>query len=238
MNYSKTDILKNKLSSKKSLRIKLLGDSITHGLGGTGYSPTEEHIADEYHRNNKGHCWANSFRDYMKEKYDCTVINNGCSGTKIEFIIKNFDVLVEPEDDLIICTIGTNNRHFFFRDGEKPTREKHGTEFYKNILKLYDMFKSANKQVVFVANIPAAPHRELDSEEFWRILHMDDINEIYKKAAENCGLPLISLYGLFSQYCSINNTSIDELSVDGLHPNDEGYDIMFELLLKALKLKQ
>ena len=66
VDFTKSDILKNKLVTKNSLRIKLLGDSITHGLGGTDYSPTEEHIAGKFHRNNKGHCWANSFRDYMK----------------------------------------------------------------------------------------------------------------------------------------------------------------------------
>lgn len=238
MSFAKSNILKNELISKKSLRIKLLGDSITHGFGGTGYSPTEEHIAGEFHRNNKGHCWANSFRDYMKDKFNCTVINNGCSGTTIEFIIDNFDILVDDEDDFIICTIGTNNRHFYFSAGEKPEREAFGTNIYNNIIKLYDKFKSANKQVVFIANIPAAADRELDSDEFWRILHMDDINNIYKKASENCGLPLISLYDLFSQYCQTNNIIVDSLLSDGLHPNDDGYDVMFKLIVQALKLEK
>ncbi len=238
MSFAKSNILKNELISKKSLRIKLLGDSITHGFGGTGYSPTDEHIVDEFYRNNKGYCWANSFRDYMKDKFNCTVINNGCSGTTIEFIIDNFDILVDDEDDFIICTIGTNNRHFYFSAGEKPEREAFGTNIYNNIIKLYDKFKSANKQVVFIANIPAAADRELDSDEFWRILHMDDINNIYKKASENCGLPLISLYDLFSQYCQTNNIIVDSLLSDGLHPNDDGYDVMFKLITEALELEQ
>ena len=237
MEYTKTDVLKNELNSKKSLRIKLLGDSITHGFGGTDYSPNEEHIADRFHRNNKGHCWANSFRDYMKEKYDCTVINNGCSGVLIEFLIKHFDELVEPEDDFIICTIGTNNRRQRFSGGPKATREAFGTRFYNNVVKLNDMFKAAGKKALFVANIPAAASNEMDKETFWRILHMDDINEIHKRASENCGFPLISLYDLFTQYCNDNNVTVESLLYDEVHPNDTGYDVMFNLLIDALKLK-
>ena len=238
MEYMKTDILKNKLNSKKSLRIKLLGDSITHGLGGTGYSPTEEHIAGKFHRNNKGHCWANSFRDFMKEKYGCSVINNGCSGILIEFIIEHFDELVEPADDFVICTVGTNNRRQYFTEEPKATREEYGTQFYNNIVKLNDMFEAAGKKVIFVANIPAAACNEVDKETFWRILHMDDINEIHKRASVNCGFPLISLYDLFMQYCNDNNITVESLLYDEVHPNDAGYDVMFKLLLEALELTE
>ncbi len=236
MKYTKTDILKNELNSKKPLRIKLLGDSITHGFGGTDYSPNEEHIADRFHRNNKGHCWANSFRDYMKEKYDCTVINNGCSGTKVEFIIKHFDTLVEDSDDFIICTIGTNNRRQLFTTGEKCTREAFGKRFYNNLIKVYNMCKEANKKVLFVANIPAAACNEQDKETFWRILYMNDINEIHKRASEKCGFPLISLYDLFTKYCSDNNVTVESLLCDEVHPNDAGYDVMFNLMVEALEV--
>lgn len=229
-------VMKRALAETKGLRIKLLGDSITHGVGGTGFEQNGEPITKGYARNPDGYCWAKRFKEYMKEKYGCTVINNGCTGTRIEFILERFEELVSPEDDLILCTIGTNNRHFYFKDGDKPSREALGKAFYENVLKLYQTFKDHGKSVIFMANLPAAASNEKDGKDYWRILHMDDINQIYKKAAEKAGFPLISMYDLFSDYCKENALTVSELLCDGLHPNDRGYDVMFELLKEELGL--
>lgn len=238
MEFTKNDLLKKEIASKKSLQIKLLGDSITHGVGGSGYSPTDEHIVGEFKRNNSGYCWANKFKEYIKENFASTVINNGCSGTTIEFIIKYFNELVDESDDFIICTIGTNNRHQYFCDGSKLSREEMCDKFYSNIIKLHSMIKALNKPVIFMANIPASKENEQDGESYWRILHMDDINNIYKKASAECDFPLISLYDLFSDYCVANEKTLDEFLLDGLHPNDKGYDVMFNLIINALELNR
>lgn len=230
------EILKNTLSSKSHSRIKLLGDSITHGVGGTNFAQNGHSFIKDFARNPNGYCWANKFKRFMEENYNCSVINNACTGTTIEFIINNFDTLVEKDDDLIICTIGTNNRHVYFRAGYKPSREELGTEFYNNVVKLYNMLDAAGKNVIFMANIPACAANEQDGEDYWRILHMDDINAVYKKAKENLGFALISMYDLFTEYCQTNNVTINSLLSDGLHPNDRGYDVMYDLILKELQL--
>ena len=222
---------------KKNIRIKLLGDSITHGVGGSGFEQNGAPITEGFARNPKGYCWAKRFKEHMEESYGCTVINNACTGTRIEFIIKNFETLVDAEDELIICTIGTNNRQFYFCDGEKPTREELGRRFFENIKTLYGLFEKAGKKVIFMANIPASAANEQDGAEYWRILHMEDINEIYKAASDKLGFPFISMYELFSAYCDKNGIAVDSLLCDGLHPNDNGYDVMFELLTEELRVK-
>ena len=113
-------IINNILKSKENVKIKLLGDSITHGVGGTGFEQDGQRITDGFARNPNGYCWAKLFKEYMEKKYNCTVINNACTGTNIQFIIERFDELVK-DDDLVICTIGTNNRHRYAKDGSKPT---------------------------------------------------------------------------------------------------------------------
>ena len=60
----------------------------------------------------------------MEQKYDCEVVNNAAKGTRIEFIIENFDTLVDDSDDIIICMIGTNNRHQYFIHGPRQTKEE------------------------------------------------------------------------------------------------------------------
>ena len=114
----------------------MLGDSITHGFGGTGFAPCGEKIVGNFYRNPSGHCWAKTFKDFMEEHYNCEVNNNGCTGVAIEFLIEHWDTLVADEDDIIICTIGTNNRHVYFGsvNGQKPTKEEVFLTFYNNIV--------------------------------------------------------------------------------------------------------
>ena len=224
------------LSSENPVRIKLLGDSITHGVGGTGFDQNGVKTVANFSRNPDGYCWAKLLKEYLEEKYNCQVVNNACTGTKIEFVLQHFDTLVDTEDDLVLCTIGTNNRHKFFHEGEKPSKEEHMAEFYKNILALYNRFEKADKTVVFMANIPASRQNEEDGPNYWRIFHMNDVRDLYKKASEECGFALISMYDLFSDYCKENNVTVDSLLKDGLHPNDRGYDVMFRLLREELEL--
>lgn len=236
MSNSPRELMAALINANKHFRIKLLGDSITHGVGGTGFAQNGVHIVTEFSRNPDGYCWANSFKKHMEATYDCEVVNNACTGTKIDFIIEHFDTLVDKTDDLVICTIGTNNRHRYFKDfpGGKPAREDIGADFYGKIFKLHDMFKNAGVSVVFVANIPATAQNEQDRDDYWRVLHMDDINAMYKHAQSKLGFPFISMYDLLSAYCTDTKTPLEDLLPDGLHPGDRGYDVMFDLITKEL----
>jgi len=51
--------------SDKPVRIKLLGDSITHGYGGTGYAQNGENFVTTFRRNKDGYCWARLMADYL-----------------------------------------------------------------------------------------------------------------------------------------------------------------------------
>ena len=231
------NIIKN---SEKTVNIKLLGDSITHGVGGTGFSESGDFIMfDEihnhnWHRNPDGYCWAKLFKDYMEENFNCIVTNNGCSGIDIGCVIKHFDTLVDENDDIIICTIGTNNRHWFSGWGDKPTKEDFTKSVYDEVIKLNELLKNTGKHYIFVANIPASPDREKDGENYWHIMDMKDLNDLYFKAQSECGFSFMSLYNLFSDYCKNNDITGDSLLADGLHPNDAGYKVMFKLIMKEM----
>ena len=235
LNLNKFNI-KEIIKNKDNFKIKLIGDSITHGVGGSGWEQNGDQIVQGWNRSPKSYCWANLFRDYMRDKYRVAVINNGCTGTNIEFVIDNFSNLVDDSDDIIICTIGTNNRHKHFWEGPKPEKEIHFNNFYQNAKKLYSLFLEANKPVIFVANIPTSAADEKDGNDYWRIIQMADINIAYKNLANEYGASVISLHDLIIEYCNNRAIAIDLLLSDGLHPNDEGYKVMFDLLVEALGL--
>ncbi len=232
MNCGVARIFSKLIMSDRKLRVKLLGDSITHGVGGTGFKQDGEHIVAKFSRSPNSYSWANLMRDYLEARYNCEVINNGCTGTPIEFVIEYFDTFVSADDDIIVCTIGTNNRHQYFTDGEKKTRGELMAAFYKNIEILNSKLKATGKDYVLVANIPASAENEKDGADFWRILHMNDIRDLYNKAHFELGFEFIDMYSLFTEYCDNKNINYEDLLADGLHPNDAGYDVMFRLFLR------
>ena len=171
MNRPVEKIISKVILSDRTINIKLIGDSITHGEGGTGFEQNGEQFIEGYSRNNDGYCWANLFKEYMER-------------------------------------------------------------FYNNIVKLYVKFIEANIDVIFVANIPASYKNEAVRDNLLRVFHMNDVNDIYMKASAECGFPFISLYNLFLEYCDLKDISVDSLLADGLHPNDEGYHLIFKLILR------
>ena len=217
-------------ASKKTVHIKLLGDSITHGVGGTGFEQNGAHIVGDFYRNPYGYCWAKRFKEHMEAHYNCTVTNNACTGTKIQFVLEHFDELVDEKDDVVICTIGTNNRHRYFKDGPEPEVEAWKEEFYQYVVELYERFEKSGKEYVLIANIPAGESNERSGEDFWRVIHMNDIRDAYARAAAEYGFAFVSLYDLFGDYCKNNNIALESLLADGLHPNDRGFDVIFALL--------
>ena len=234
MNKEAAKIFSKVILPDRKIRIKLLGDSITHGFGGTGFKQDGEFIATKYHRNPNGYCWAKLFKDYMEENFHCEVVNNGCSGTVIQFIIEHFDTLVDPEDDIIICTIGTNNRHQPLSAGPRRSKREQMDRVYGFITQLQQKFKDAGKDVIFVANVPASAKNERDGNDYWRVIHMNDIHDLYVKAACACGFPLIDLYTAMQDYCESRKVELNDLLADELHPNDRGYEVMFQLILKEI----
>ena len=229
------EFLSERLNSGEHIKIKLLGDSISHGVGGSGFQMTKDTIIGEFGRNPNGYCWAKRFKEHIEGIYNASVANNACAGTTIGFIIQYIDTLVSTDDEFVICTIGTNNRHQYVKAGPRRSREEYEQNFYTGLLKLNELLCERNKKVIFVANIPVAPECERDyPEALWYIIHMDDINTLHKRAQEVTGFTLISLYELFSEYMKKNDLGFGDLFTDGVHPNDKGYDIVFELLLGEL----
>lgn len=207
------------------INVKLIGDSITQGLGGTGYAQDGEVIVDDFRVNTKGYCWANLLKAYLESKFSCTVTNYGTSGRTSSYLLANIDTLVKEEDDIVICMIGTNDRNV----GNNTSLQ----QYRDNLLAIAERVQSRGKKIIFMSSTPASVMNETDSSNP-KSYHMEDVDTSVMFVAEELNMEYISLYKSFMNYCDLKNVSIDSFLPDGLHPNDAGYKIMFNIVLEEL----
>ena len=208
------------LKTNKKLKIKLIGDSITAGQGGTGYDPSGDIIlttdGKTYNRNENGYCWGNNIKKYYEKKFNgCKVINNGIAGVTSGFISKNIANLVDYNDDIVICKMGMNNRL--------------SADWFNSLYDDIDIVKKycdeRGIKFILMTPIPAS----IKNENQYGI-HAEDICHTMQQYCYNNNIVLIDLFSRFNEYCLNSGTEIENLLIDGLHPNDNGYKIMTRIV--------
>ena len=234
------------IRSGEITKIKVIGDSITHGVGGTGFQQDYGDgnvicIIDEmpgsngssFRVNTKGVCWANSFKKYIETKYPYVTVN--CWGTRgmsahswltrghtENNVFKNcLEQLITDEDELVICMIGTNDR----------SQGANIEEFALNMTTVINYILGKGKKLLLMSSLPASLSNENNGTQHF---HMEDVNNLLCNFANNYNLWFVSLYNEVNKYLRNSKTSLNSILGDGLHPNDEGYDLMYKLLLEAL----
>lgn len=234
------------IRSGEITKIKVIGDSITHGVGGTGFQvdygdgkvicivdPLNGSSGYSFKVNTKGACWANSFKKYIETKYPYVTVN--CWGTRgmsahswltrghtENNVFKNcLEQLITDEDELVICMIGTNDR----------SQGANIEEFYLNMTTIINYILGKGKKLLLMSSLPASLSNENDSTQHF---HMEDVNNSLCNFANNYNLWFVSLYNEVNKYLRNSKNSLNSILGDGLHPNDEGYNLMYELLLENL----
>jgi lysophospholipase L1-like esterase len=222
------EIMADLIQGQTTKKIKLLGDSITHGMGGTGYTNDAEHGEfimsqgnNSWYVNTDGVCWANMVKAYFEEKFNCTVKNYGCSGINSAIVKANITTLIEADDDIVVLMIGTNDRH-------NNTKE----QFISNLKHIVNYCVTNQKQIILASSIPCSVTKETDNAN--RMYHMEDVDYMIMSVATQKGIEYVSMYKDFLDYCQNTDTDIDSLLADGLHPNDDGYAIMFKLFCNGV----
>ena len=215
------DVLINKILRGEGIQVKLVGDSITHGVGGTGFAEDGAYIGDFFgqpaYRNPNGYCWANLFAAYLVNELNCTVVNNAVKGTSFNELNSSFNTLIDSSDDLVICMYGTNNRIGGY-DTLRTT-----------ITSIVNKCKAINVPIIMLTPIPASVTDEED-----RTYHIEQICNMIKSTCIELGVPCLDTNQIMQDYCEYRNVTIDTLLADGLHPNDNGYTILYNSVCKVL----
>lgn len=221
-----SDVFAPLILSDAHIRIKLLGDSITYGACGTGCQSNGDEIGTTgYKRNPNGYCWANLFRDLMESKHNCTVINNGIGGKTSSYLVTNLSQLVDDEDDIVILMIGTNDRF-------GGTMQK----LHDNIITIYNYCMEKGAELVLMSCIPEAYENEHQTTDipYIRKFHMEDVSDVYMKLGNALRMEYVELYQYILQYARSHNIPHSSMYVDGTHPTDATYKLMYEHIVHSL----
>ena len=198
-------------------KIVLMGDSITDGYGGTGYNGSR---SNNISTNTDGYCWANVFKKYLSEKYSISVSNTGMYGSVISEQMNKINEIITDDTDLVILLTGTNNR-----DSSSKFND------YKSNLSTHiNSLLAKNVDLLVINNIPSTLN-----DENHKYTTMRDIADVVIKNTYG-NVKSFSMYDEFINYCENNNISLSTLFYDHVHPNDDGYLIMFKLLCKNIGL--
>lgn len=208
----------------RKTRIKLIGDSITHGTGGTGFAENGEQIANTTNLTSpNSYSWANSFRKTVK-KIDANieVINWAISGKTSAYYKENIAQFITADDDLVIMQLGTNDR----------INCQNWQESSANLKSIVDYARSLNVPIILMSANPVSVTNDNNISDY--NFNMFGVNLAVKQAAYHAGVEHISNYDAFFKYKEYTGASMDSLREDNIHPNDDGYDVMFRNIVREL----
>lgn len=197
----------------KNKKINFLGDSITEGYCAT---------APE-----------SSFVEVMKEKYQLAEARNyGIGGTRIarqhtpsaeakydqDFGSRTSQM--DPDADVVVVFGGTNDHGH----GDAPlgtAADRTEDTFWGACHVLYAKLLEQFPDAKIVILTPLHRASENDPKESSGTI-LNDYVKIIRNTAGQYGLPVLDLY----ETSAINLSTLDTLTTDGLHPNDEGHRIL------------
>lgn len=206
--------------------ILCFGDSITHGVGELPC---------------KGWCYR--LKEHHENKLFQMVYNLGVSGNDSKDLLKRIKVESttrikhkrEGDAFLTIIAIGTNDCRLTFKDDNPDERKIQISkeEFKKNIQKIISIIKKFKTNILFLGLTPVDEKITQPYENTWfENSRVKEFNNIIKEECKNNNLLFLDLFGLMIK------ENYQEMLADGLHPNSEGYNFMFNEIKQFIEEKE
>lgn len=171
----------------------------------------------------------------LAEGIKAEVINSGIPGShtgsikdhdlfKIKHGMDRFEAdVLAHEPDLVIIGFGTNDAHI---DGSEPDGKSRIPlkEYKRNLKFMIKELQSIGADVILIA-----PNGLRGKYPDYQNVRLAQYVEVIKKLSEKYNTGLVDNFRLFSDYYA-QNTSGEELLLDGVHPNDKGHALMADKL--------
>lgn len=189
--------------------------------------------------------WANRLRAHLDDIqlkddskyylcYNLGIPGDDTSGLaeRFEFEMSQRKKRDKGEEVVYIFAFGSNDA--FYMPG-KNTYAVSKEAFQSNLKHVIEKAHTVSRKILFVNAIPcdealcAKRYAGKDKERL--SVHIEAYNELLSEIGRTYSIPVIDAYSAFTK-----NDFNTLMSEDGLHPNEKGHQVIFEAVLKVLKL--
>lgn len=174
------------------------------------------------------------------------IINAGIGGHDTQMAVARFqrDVLAK-DPDLVVIQFGINDSAVDVSKNPPATKPRVAKETYmRNLEKLVETLKARKCGVILMTpnqmcwtkwlkeNNNKPPYDINDPDGF--NINLREYAQAVREIAEKQKVPLVDVYAAFSAYGKIEKQSVNDLLMDGMHPNDKGQRMVADLLIPEI----
>ncbi|NRY60838.1 lysophospholipase L1-like esterase/FtsZ-binding cell division protein ZapB [Clostridium beijerinckii] len=226
-----------RINNNDITRIKLIGDSITYGIGSSDTITETSNVifndgATIYHESDYTHkCWANFFRSYIARKNsNINFVNAGISAKTTYWFNQNKQYVIDNNEDVIFVMLGTNDRFV----GNSVTI----TNFKNALIEFLAYAKSKCKTLVVLSPQPQPEYTDTNDMNINTSLvnyNLEQVDNIIAKVCKENNYNFIYLCKEFHKYCRYTNTNYKYLlqvlgASNNPHPNNAGHELIWQVI--------
>src|SRR3989338_5783648 len=211
------------------MTILCFGDSITYG----NWDP-------------KGG-WVGRLREYLDTKslenytgadlystFYTLTYNLGIPGETSTILIERFEgelaMRYNPDElNIILIAIGINDARFYKSTGQHETDIE---DFRQNIWDLEEIAKKYTNDVAFIGLTPVDEARTdplfWEADAVYKNEYIEKYDTVIKDFCQSRKVPFVDVFS------AMKNLEVAKLMEDGIHPNQEGYEVLEEIIKAAV----
>jgi len=173
--------------------------------------------------------WVERLKRELKDPNETLrIFNLGISGDSTQEILKRMKVEAKARKSNVIIYAGGTNDSRYLKGNENNTFTK-PKQFQKNLKKILKISRKLNAKLLFINACPCDDSKTQpvpwNPEHSYSNKNINKYNEMTKNFAEENNLPLID----------INSKITSAELVDGLHPNSQGHEKIFQTVKSKLQ---
>ncbi len=179
------------------------------------------------------------------------VINAGIGGNNTNHARKRFDKdVLAQKPDIVIIQFGINDSAVDVWKKPPATKPRIAIKTYiENLSHFVKKLKSQKKQIILMTPNPLRwtpklrkiygkpPYKPADEDGFNTFLtqYAHQVRQLAKEEE----IQLIDIYQIFEDYGKKENQSVSDLLLDGMHPNEQGHQMIAkELMMLIVKMRK
>lgn len=185
-------------------------------------------------------------RDLPKKGIKAEIINAGIGGNTTANAKARFEKdVLDRHPDLVVIQFGINDSIVDVWKKPPATESRVAKGQYKeNLERFVDTLRKEGCKVILMTPNPIRwtpklkdaygkpPYRPDDKDGF--NVTLSPYAECVRTVAKEKKVPLVDVCAAFQAYGKVKGQSVDDLLLDGMHPNDKGHRLVTDLLIKVI----